>query len=67
MNSKLKLFQNLKNDAKAFINIDDPYYPNFMLKENNNIGYGFNPCEYQIIDYDMNNKGSIFKYKHNDI
>ncbi|MBQ9182119.1 MAG: UDP-N-acetylmuramoyl-L-alanyl-D-glutamate--2,6-diaminopimelate ligase [Bacilli bacterium] len=67
MKAKLQLFDSLDTDAKAFINIDDPYYPNFMLEKNNNIGFGFKDCEYQVIDYQMNNKGSVFSYKHNDI
>lgn len=66
MKAKLQLFENLDSDGISFINIDDPYYPNFYLEKNKNIGYGFKPCEYQIVDYDMNHLGSTFNYKYND-
>ena len=67
MKAKLKLFENLKETGLSFINIDDPYYPNFMLEKNNNIGYGFKPCEYQILEFEMKHTGSTFTYKHNNI
>jgi len=66
MKAKLQLFENLDKNGLAFINIDDPYYPNFYLEKNKNIGYGFKECEYQITNYDMNHLGSTFNYKFNN-
>lgn len=65
MVAKQLLFKYLKKDGKAFINIDNFYSDNFILKENNNITYGFNDSNYQVLEYKMKHTGSIFEYKHN--
>lgn len=49
--AKQKLFNNLKPNGKAIINIDDKYNKYFLLDENNNITYGFNDCDYKIANY----------------
>lgn len=60
LKEKLKLFNMLKNEKKAIINIDSPYFKSFCLDENNNISYGFNNSNYQVTDYDISLKGSNF-------
>lgn len=62
--AKQILFQKLKKDGKAFINVDDPYKDYFLLSKNHNITYGFKESDYQIISYDMNHLGSKFSYCH---
>ena len=64
--AKQKLFSKLKENGKAIVNIDDDYKNYFLLKENNNITYGFGEAEYQILDYDIHVSGSSFTFKHNE-
>ena len=61
--AKQKLFSMLKENGKAIVNIDDDYKNYFLLKENNNITYGFLESDYQIIDYNIHTSGSNFKIK----
>ena len=49
--AKQKLFRQIKEDGYALINIDDDYHNYFLLPNNNNLTYGFNPCNYQISKY----------------
>ncbi|MCI8544606.1 MAG: UDP-N-acetylmuramoyl-L-alanyl-D-glutamate--2,6-diaminopimelate ligase [Bacilli bacterium] len=58
--AKQKLFRMSK---KAIVNIDDDYKNYFLLKDNNNITYGFEEADYQILDYEMTSKGSDFVIK----
>lgn len=58
--AKQKLFRMSK---KAIVNIDDDYKNYFLLKDNNNITYGFEEADYQILDYEMTSKGSDFIIK----
>ncbi len=59
--AKQKLFRMSK---KAIVNIDDDYKNYFLLKDNNNnITYGFEEADYQILDYEMTSKGSNFIMK----
>lgn len=64
--AKQKLFERLKENGKAIVNYDDKYNEYFLLDSNNNITYGFNGGDYQVIDYNMNHGGTRFVYKHND-
>lgn len=53
-NSKIKLFDNLKNGKYAIINGDDPHYLDFCLENNTNVIYGFNKeSDFRIIDYNL--------------
>ena len=58
--AKQKLFNMLRNDNYALINIDDNYKEHFTLKVNNNIFYGFNNGDYNITNYTINNQESRF-------
>ena len=60
LKEKLKLFSMLKNEKKAIINIDNPYFNDFCLNTNNNISYGFNTSDYQVTNYDISLKESNF-------
>lgn len=66
-NAKRKLFTKLRNNKLAIINIDSKYHKKMILEKNNNITYGFNKSDYQILDYKFSSKYSIinFKYKNN--
>lgn len=63
--AKKILFDNLKEDGKAIINIDDPYHTYYIKP--NLITYGFNESDYQVTSYELNPNYTIFKYKHNGI
>ena len=68
LNSKLKLFDLLDNDAIAIINIDDISYKYIKSKKVKKITYGFNKkADYRIIDYKLTNQKTTFtlKYKNN--
>lgn len=65
--AKQKLFKMLKKNGKAIINIDDKYKDYYLLKENNNITYGFNKSDYQIINIDMSSIGTTFIYKNKNM
>ena len=58
------LFTMLKPNGKAIINIDDPNYERFALKENKNIFYGINHGDVKIIDYAMNHNGTQLTYQY---
>ena len=64
--AKQKLFNRLKLNGKAIVNADDKYKEYFLLENNNNITYGFDISDYQVIDYDMNQGGTKFTYKYGD-
>ncbi len=64
--AKQKLFKMLDSNGFALINSDDSYKDYFILKENNNIFYGFNKSDYQIIDYNINTENSTFEVKNNN-
>lgn len=67
LNAKKKLFTMLKNDKLAIINIDDKYYKDFIMKENNNKTYGFKDSNYQITKYNYNLNESNFVINDCDI
>lgn len=62
--AKQKIFKSLKSKHRAIINTDDQYVNYFLLKENNNITYGYNNADYQIIDFIFNNTGMEITYKY---
>lgn len=64
--AKQRLFHMLRKDAKAIINIDDEYKDYYLLKENNNITYGFNNADLQVISYQMNNLCTVLNYRYLD-
>lgn len=62
--AKQKLF---KMSKKAIVNIDDDYKNYFLLKDNDNITYGFGDSDYQILDYEMSSNGSKLMIKNQDL
>lgn len=58
--SKQKLFYRIKKGGKAIINIDDSYASYFLLEQNENITYGFEKSNYQILNPVLNSDGSQF-------
>lgn len=58
-NSKLKLFNKLKNNKIAIINVDNNYSNRFILKNNKNILFG-SSGEYKITHYKLYDNYSIF-------
>ena len=63
--AKQKLFKKLKPTGKAIINVDDSYKDYFLLDENQNITYGKNGSDYQLIDCKLSSENTKFTYKHN--
>lgn len=63
--AKQLLFTMLKKNGKAIVNIDDEWKDYFLLEGNNNISYGFNNSDYQILKYNVKDFKTIFTYKHN--
>lgn len=62
--AKQELFKKLKPDGKAIVNYDDNYKNYFLLEQNNNITYGFEGGDYQVIDFHMNNHETTFQYTY---
>lgn len=62
--AKQLLFKKLKTAGTAVVNTDDKYAEYFLLKENNNVTYGFKDADYAIKDYEMTSNGSTFTYIH---
>ena len=65
--AKQKLFKHLKKNGKAIINVDDKYSEYYWLTKNHNISYGFDPSDYQVIDYEMSASLTEFTVTHNNI
>ena len=69
--AKQLLFKRLRNDKKAIVNIDDDYKDYYLLEENNNITYGKNESDYQLLEYkrdsvthfSFKNKDKVFDFK----
>ena len=64
--AKQKVFEALKPNGTAIVNIDDKYNEYFLLEKNKNVTYGFNESNYQALDYAMTNGSTLFSYKHNN-
>lgn len=62
--AKQKLFQNVKKDGIAIVNFDDSYKHYFLLEKNQNITYGFDGGDYQVLSFQMNFSGMYFIYRH---
>ena len=62
--AKRIMFDNLKEDGISILNIDDKNYKYYETK--NNIYYGFNTCDYQVVDFKYYNDKTVFKYKNNN-
>ena len=67
LTAKKKLFTMLRNDKLAIINIDDKYYKDFIMEQNNNKTYGFKDSNYQITKYNYNLNESNFVINDCDI
>ncbi|MDD2180790.1 MAG: UDP-N-acetylmuramoyl-L-alanyl-D-glutamate--2,6-diaminopimelate ligase [Bacilli bacterium] len=52
--AKQNLFKNLKPEGIALVNVDNQYFQNFLLPNNNNLTYGFSDSDYKIINYKLN-------------
>lgn len=61
--AKLKVFEDLKKNGKAILNVDDKYCDYFSLDKNINITYGKNSDEYKIVDFRFSPLGTNFKIK----
>lgn len=66
-NAKVALFKKLKKDGVAIVNYDDEYKNYYLLKENNNITYGFLGGDYQITNFSMTNQMTKFSYDYENI
>ncbi len=64
--TKRKVFENLKNTGKAFINFDDERCSYYSLNQNTNFTYGVNGGDYQVIDYNFSLDGTKFTLKNNN-
>lgn len=62
--TKQKLFKLLKDDGKAVINNDDEYSD--VMKVRNYLTYGFNPSDYQVLNYKLENNNTVFTFKYGD-
>lgn len=62
--AKRIMFDNLKNTGISILNIDDKYSKYYETK--NNIYYGFNTCDYQVIDTKYYSDKTVFTYRHNN-
>lgn len=58
--AKQKLFNQIKEDGYAIINIDDDYKNYFLMKKNKNITYGMNDAEYKISKINQSNNRTVF-------
>ena len=67
LDTKKELFTMLRNYKLAIINIDDKYYKDFIMEENNNKTYGFKDSNYQITKYNYNFNESNFVINDCDI
>lgn len=63
INSKKRLFNNLRKRKYAIINNDDEYYKNFVFDKNENITYGTH-ANYRILNYELKPNKSSFKLNY---
>ena len=50
VNSKRKLFSSLKDNGIGIVNADDPYH--IYFNSNYSIKYGFEDCDYRVVEYE---------------
>lgn len=62
--AKLRVFEELKEDGKAFINFDDSYCNYYSLAKNTNITYGKNGGDYKIVDFNFSINGTSFSLEN---
>ncbi|MBQ4634768.1 MAG: UDP-N-acetylmuramoyl-L-alanyl-D-glutamate--2,6-diaminopimelate ligase [Bacilli bacterium] len=62
--AKLRVFEELKEDGKAFINYDDSYCNYYSLAKNTNITYGKNGGDYKIVDFNFSINGTSFSLEN---
>ncbi len=61
--AKQELFKKIKNNGKAIINIDDEYAPYFVMKQNDNITYGYSDdAMFKVNNYKLENDHTIFTF-----
>ncbi len=65
LNSKLKLFDKLKDNGYAIVNVDNEYSPDFLRTNNKNITYGYKNSDYQIENEKLNISNTVFSFKNN--
>lgn len=64
LNTKLKLFKQLKENGIAIINIDDISYK-YLKDKKNILTYGFNEeADYRVIDYRLTSHKTYFTLEH---
>lgn len=64
--TKRKVFEALKQNGKAYINIDSEYASYYALPQNKNVTYGYNKSDYQIKSVVFSPKGTIFDISVNE-
>lgn len=62
--AKRIMFDNLKENGKAILNYDDEAKKYYIC--NNNIFYGFNGGDYQVISAKYSNQNTVFTYRYKD-
>ena len=62
--AKRIMFDNLKENGISILNVDDKYSKYYETK--NNIYYGFNTCDYQVINTKFYSNKTVFTYRHNN-
>ena len=65
ISAKNKLFNMVKDDGAAIINVDDASYEKMLNKNNRNILFGFNDSDYKVLDYKYENYKTIFNVNIN--
>ncbi len=65
--AKLKLFENIKKNGYAIINMDDQHGSEFAIKSNKNLLLGQGSFDYQISDIRLTSNHSTFKITNNGI
>lgn len=60
--SKQKLMQKLNKKGKAIVNIDADFQE-LMLIHQHNLTYGYNPSDYQILDYKIKGMTTSFRFQ----
>ena len=62
--TKTLLFNKLRGNKTAIINIDDQYSDRFIFNENNNITFGLNNGDLSFYDVSLTNLGLEFKFNY---
>ena len=65
ISAKNKLFNMVKKDGAAIINVDDESYEKMLNNNNRNILFGFNDSDYKVLDYRYENYKTIFNVNIN--